>query len=152
MNNWCISGHLGRDPELRETANGEQVLNMRVAIPNRVKRGSEWVDEAMWVTVTVFGKRALGLSKILKKGRLIEASGELRLREWEGRDGGHKLDVECIASRCDPLGKGDGAAGDAGPRSDRDQPARGRTAPARAPAGDAGDYDTPPDDDDDIPF
>lgn len=156
MNNLVISGHLGQDPQLRETEGGDKVLNMRVAVPNRIKRRGEWVEEPLWITVTLFGKRAEGLSKFLKKGRLIEASGELRVREFEANDGTKRTAIELFANNCNPLGKSDGAPGDGGQERSAERgssaPSRSR-APAAAGANDyesGGGYDSDPDDD--IPF
>lgn len=58
INTVAISGNLGRDPELRATQTGTQVLRFSVCVNERRKVGDEWQDVPNWVDVTVFGKRA----------------------------------------------------------------------------------------------
>lgn len=109
INSLTITGRLGADADLKYTQGGEAVLNLRVAVGQRVKRGGEWKDEPVWLTVTVFGKRAEGLAKLLSKGSRVGATGELRVRQYETRDGGKGTSVELFARDVVPLdGKRDG--------------------------------------------
>ena len=91
MNVWTFSGRVGADPETRKTQNGETVLSFRVA--NDVgfgdRKTTQWVDCSYW------GKRAEAVSRFIKKGDKITVSGELKLEEFQRRDGtpGSKLAV-----------------------------------------------------------
>jgi hypothetical protein len=65
-----ISGNLTRDPELRATSTGTQVLTFGVAVNDRRRnpQTGEWEDVPNFVDCVVFGNRAKSLGKILKKG------------------------------------------------------------------------------------
>jgi single-strand DNA-binding protein len=109
MNSWSITGNLGQDPKLNTLQSGDQVLNLSVAVKHRVKKNGEWVDEPIWVGVTLFGKRAESLAKMLQKGSRVGAVGELNVREYETRDGTRRTAIELIARDVEPLdGKRDG--------------------------------------------
>lgn len=103
MNSWNISGYLGQDPTMRALPNGDPVLNLHVAVPNPVKRGNEWKDEPIWVDVTVFGNRCQWLHDNLRTGSLIEASGRMSLRQYDGNDGKRHTRVELVAKECNAL-------------------------------------------------
>lgn len=125
MNNWSITGNLGRDPELKVLGSGDSVLNLNVAVQRRVKRDGAWVNEALWVGVSLFGKRAESLSRILRKGNRIGAVGELNVREYTTREGIAKTAIELLARDVEPLDgrrDGDGTPGQAAPRSQGSAP------------------------------
>ena len=79
-----ISGNLGADPELRQTNSGTKVLNMRVAVNERVRQqDGTWADRPNWIGVVVFGNRAEAISRFLSKGAKVSVSGRLRYSEWQ---------------------------------------------------------------------
>ena len=84
INKVAITGNLGADPELRSTAKGTSVLTFRVAVNERVPDGTGgWEDKAHLNQCAVFGKRAEGLARILRKGSHVGVSGKLREETWE---------------------------------------------------------------------
>ena len=91
MNVWTFSGRVGADAELRTTQSGEKVLSFRVAndIGFGDRKTTQWVDCSYW------GKRAEAVSSYVRKGDKITVSGELKLEEFQRRDGtpGSKLAV-----------------------------------------------------------
>ena len=102
INTITITGRLGRDAELK--GNEGNVLTMRVGNNITVKDGGEWVEKANWFTVTMFGKRAQAVAPYLTKGTEVAISGELRQREYEGRDGSMKRDDEIIVDNLKLIG------------------------------------------------
>lgn len=108
MNNWSITGRLGHDARLNATRDNTAVLNLSVAVDQRVKRNGEWTKETLWVDVTLFGTRAEPLSRMLRKGGLVGAHGRLGLRSFEARDGTQKTALELIAEDIEPLGDAPG--------------------------------------------
>ncbi|HSH42544.1 MAG TPA: single-stranded DNA-binding protein [Arenicellales bacterium] len=87
-----IDGNLGRDAEVRYTQGGTAVCAFPVANKTGYgdKERTHWFDCALW------GKRAEGgLPKYLTKGTRVLIRGEVRLNEFEKRDGsnGAKLAV-----------------------------------------------------------
>ena len=98
INKVCISGNLTRDPELRATAGGTQVLSFGVAVNDRRRnqQTGEWEDHPNFVDCTMFGNRAEALARILRKGMKVAIEGRLRYSSWEDKNGGgrrSKLEV-----------------------------------------------------------
>jgi single-strand DNA-binding protein len=134
--NYCIvGGNLGDDPSLKVTSGGTSVLTMSVGCnssyldKNRVRQ-----ESVEWVRVIVFGKRAEGLAKFLRKGAKVFCEGALKTSSWEDRETGQRrYKTEVIASNV-LLG------GSNNPRKKQDDPER--TRPNRR---DHYDGDIPPD-------
>lgn len=96
INKCVISGNLCADPEHRQTAGGTEVLSMRVAVNERVKRGDEWVDSPSFLDVVVFGGLASALARDLRKGSGVAVSGRIKQRSWEGEGGQRRYRVEIV--------------------------------------------------------
>lgn len=151
LNKMMIIGNLGADPELRYTPSGKAVTELRVAVNNN-QRGAdgEWVEETLWFRVNVWEQAAERLAEQLRKGNKIFAEGQLRVREFEGRDGEKRQSLELAFARVVNLERrprdesGDGGGGG----SYRDAP------PAVRPRGSGGQSSAPGAemDVDDIPF
>jgi single-strand DNA-binding protein len=103
INRVCISGNLTRDPELRQTSGGSQVLGVGVAVNDRRKnqRTGQWEDVPNFVDCVVFGNRAEALAGILHKGDKVAIDGRLRYGSWEGRDGTRRSKLEVVAEEVD---------------------------------------------------
>lgn len=99
INRVCISGNLTRDPELRQTAGGSQVLGVGVAVNDRRKnqQTGQWEDVPNFVDCVVFGNRAEALAAILHKGDKVAIGGRLRYSSWEAKDGTRRSKLEVIA-------------------------------------------------------
>lgn len=96
INKCVVSGNLCKDPELRQTSGGTEILSMRVAVNERVKRGDEWVDSPSFLDVVVFGGLASALARDLRKGSGVAVSGRIKQRSWEGDDGQRRYRVEIV--------------------------------------------------------
>ena len=74
-----IVGYLGRDPEMRYTADGTPVTNFSVATSRRSTRpdGTQ-VDETIWFRVTAWRRQAEICNQYLQKGRLVLIEGRLQ--------------------------------------------------------------------------
>lgn len=102
INSVTISGNLGRDPELRATAGGTQVLTMSVCVNDRRKnQAGEWEDKPNWVRAVMFGRRAEGVSRYLAKGSHVAISGKLSESKWQDREGNNRSSIEVIADEID---------------------------------------------------
>lgn len=111
-----IVGNLGRDPELKYTAQGVGVTSFSVAV-NRKWTGSDGqpAEEVVWFRVSVWGKQAEACNQYLTKGRQVLVEGRLTPdretggpRIWEGQDGQARSSFELRAITVQFLGgKGD---------------------------------------------
>ena len=97
INRVNISGNLTRDPELRATQSGMQVLGFGVAVNDRRKNPStgQWEDYPNFVDCTMFGTRGEKLQQYLAKGTKVAIEGKLRYSAWE-RDGQRRSKLEVI--------------------------------------------------------
>jgi len=84
-----ITGNVGRDAELRNVGDG-QVLNVAVAAESGREKTTIWFDCAVW------GRRGEALAPHLTKGSKVTVSGEMTLREHNGKVY-HQLRVHDIA-------------------------------------------------------
>lgn len=99
INRAIVSGNLTRDPELRATPGGTQVLGFGVAVNDRRRnqQTGEWEDYPNFIDCTMFGNRAEALSRILRKGMKVAIEGKLRYSSWEDKNGGgRRSKVEII--------------------------------------------------------
>lgn len=115
LNSVTLSGNLTRDPELRATPGGTSVLNVRIAVNDRVKdqHTGEWTDRPNYFDVDLFGRRADALANILSRGMKVAIAGRLRWREWEAQDGGKRQAVSVVADTVELMQQRDGGSGSA---------------------------------------
>lgn len=133
INRVNISGNLTRDPELRATASGTQVLSFGVAVNDRRRnpQTGEWEDYPNFVDCTMFGTRAEAVSRYLSKGSKVAIEGKLRYSSWE-RDGQRRSKLEVIVDEIEFMSRGQqGEAGGYAPAPFYGQ--QGGYAPAPAP-------------------
>ena len=97
INICTISGNLTRDPELRATASGTEVLGFSVAVNDRRRNPQTgvWEDIPNYIDCTMFGSRAAALANILHKGSGVTVQGKLRWSQWE-RDGQKRSKIEVV--------------------------------------------------------
>jgi single-strand DNA-binding protein len=87
INRVTLIGNLGRDPELRTSANGTvSWCTFSLATTRSRKQGDEWVDQTDWHRIKVFGTQAELCSRYLSKGRMVYVEGSVTYDQWE-RDG-----------------------------------------------------------------
>lgn len=98
INHVSITGNLTREPELRSTAGGTDVLSFGIAVNDRRKNASgEWEDVPNFFECATFGNRATALSDILTKGMKVAIAGKLHYSSWE-KDGQKHSKVDIIAN------------------------------------------------------
>ena len=98
LNKAMIIGNLTRDPEVRNTAGGQQVASFSVAT-NLV-----WTDQSgqqqkkvEFHNVIAWRKLAEIISQYVKKGSKLYLEGRLETRTWENKDGVKMYRTEIIA-------------------------------------------------------
>lgn len=100
-----LLGNLGADPELRSTNSGESVLKLRLATSERyLDKNKTWQERTEWHSVTVWGKRAEALHRILAKGSNLFVEGSLRTTSYE-KDGQKVYRTEVVAKEVILTGK-----------------------------------------------
>ena len=155
INRVNISGNLTRDPELRATAGGTQVLSFGVAVNDRRKnpQTGDWEDYPNFVDCTMFGTRAEAVSRYLSKGTKVAIEGKLRYSSWE-RDGQRRSKLEVIVDEIEFMSRGS-QSGQGGYSQNGGNSYGGGYAPAPAPQAAPAPVQAPPAVDvydEDIPF
>ena len=115
INRVVVSGNLTRDPEMRVTAGGTQVLSFGVAVNDRRRNPQtcDWEDYPNFVDCTMFGARAEAVGRYLAKGAKVAIEGKLRYSSWE-RDGQRRSKLEVIVDEIEFMsrnGQGGGQQG-----------------------------------------
>ena len=115
INRVTITGNLTRDPELRMTTNGTQVMNFGVAVNDRRRnqQTNEWEDRPNFIDCVIFGQRAESLSRILQKGFKVAIEGKLRQNTWES-DGQRRSRIEVVVDDLDFMSRRDNQGGGQG--------------------------------------
>jgi single-strand DNA-binding protein len=113
LNRVTIVGRLTRDAELKYTSGGMAVCKFSIAVNRKKKNGDEWVDEASFFDIVLWGRQGEAINQYLVKGKQIGVDGELRQERWQDRDSGQaRSKVEIVASNIQLLGGGNNNGGD----------------------------------------
>ena len=105
-----LSGRLTRDPELRATAGGTQMLAFGVAVNDRRRnqQTGEWEDFPNFVDCIVFGSRAEAVSRFITKGSKVAIEGKLRYSSWETKEGQRRSKLEVIVDEIEFMSRSNG--------------------------------------------
>lgn len=106
VNHVIIIGRLTKDILLKFTSGGMAIGSFSIAVNRRTKKGEQWVEEASFFDVSLFGKSAEGLAQYLTKGKQVAIEGELRQDRWQ-QDGQPRSKVTIAASNVQLLGGND---------------------------------------------
>ncbi|HMR01446.1 MAG TPA: single-stranded DNA-binding protein [Candidatus Gracilibacteria bacterium] len=97
VNKVILIGNLTRDPEMRETPNGQSVATFGLATnrewttkDGRKQNSVEYHDLVAWA------KLAEICEQYLKKGKLVYVEGYLKTRNWETPEGVKKFRTEIV--------------------------------------------------------
>ena len=170
LNKVMLLGNLGQDPELKMIAGGQAVLNLRLATTESyLDKNNTRQERTDWHTVTVWGKRAEALAKILSKGSQLFVEGRIQTRSYE-KNGEKRYATDIVANNIILTGRRGGdsreASGDGGGGERRPYSGGGggggsrppaREAPGGAASGGGGEqsfdeFSSDPGGDDEIPF
>ena len=110
LNSVQLIGNLGRDPEMRYTASGKAVANLRLAVTT----GFGENQRTDWFQVVAWDKLAEACNRYLAKGSRIFVAGRLQIRQWEGNDGQTRYATEVVARRVIFLDRPNGGTSDEG--------------------------------------
>jgi single-strand DNA-binding protein len=111
LNKVMIIGNLGKDPEMRYTANGKAVTTFSVAVRRTYQVAGEKREDTEWFNVVTWERLAELCSQFLQKGRRTYVEGRLQTRSWEGQDGQKHYRTEVVASDVLFLDSGSGGGG-----------------------------------------
>ena len=125
-NKISIIGNVGRDPETRQLASGDNVASFTVATTERNKNS----DVTTWFRVSAFAQLADVCQKYLRKGSYIYIEGSLTQREYTDRDGATRQSLDVRAREMRMLDKA-GEGGTSGGGFGDEQQGQGQSGVAR---------------------
>ena len=128
VNEVCLVGRAGCDPEARYFETGGMVANLTLAV-NRASRD----DEPDWFPLAIWGQQAQVAADYVRKGSLLGVTGSFTLDRWVDRGTGEErskpvirvVRLDLLGSKRDAEGGGGGgysAPGYGGPASDEEVP------------------------------
>lgn len=101
MNKVILIGHLGRDPEMRYTPQGQPVTAFSVA----TNWGVGEKQETEWFMCSAFGKQAELCNEYLAKGSQVFLEGRIKTREYQDRHGKTRFSLEVLVTQVQFLGQ-----------------------------------------------
>lgn len=82
INGFQLTGRIADEAKYSSTKNGTATLSFCLAVNRDRKINEQWVSKGSFFYLTVYGKRATGLCKILVKGTRIGVQGFLDQDVW----------------------------------------------------------------------
>ena len=99
VNKVILVGNLTRDPEIKQTTNGQSIVTFGLATNREwVTRSNEKKSLAEYHNVAVWGSLAEICQKYLRKGKLVYVEGYLKTRSWDSPEGVRIFRTEIVAT------------------------------------------------------
>lgn len=99
VNKVILVGNLTRDPELKQTTNGQSIVTFGLATNREwVVSGTEKKSLAEYHNIAAWGTLAEICGKFLKKGKLVYVEGYLKTRSWDSPEGVKIFRTEIVAT------------------------------------------------------
>ena len=94
-----LIGNLGRDIDIKETKTGKKYAKFSVATNESYKNQTgERVSDVQWHNVTVWGKTAEIMAKILAKGNEVAIEGRLTYNKYEDKEGVMRYTTDIVVN------------------------------------------------------
>ena len=106
LNRVQVIGNVTKDPEMRTTTSGQNVLTIGVATNEKWKdkASNEIKERVEFHNVVVWGDLAVEVQKNIKKGNRAYVTGRVQTRTWETQAGVKRYTTEIIADQVSLLG------------------------------------------------
>jgi single-strand DNA-binding protein len=110
INNIVLAGNVVKDPESRTTTAGKNVSRLRLAVNNPLND-----KEVLFIDVEVWDKQSEFISKHVKKGSSVSATGRLKMDEWLDKEGKKQSKYLVVATQVNFIGTKKKEASEDGP-------------------------------------
>ncbi len=100
LNRCEFIGRLGRDPEVRFSADGNAICNFSIAVGYKSKEK----ETTEWIRIVSFGKLAGVCGDYLRKGSQVYIAGRMTTRKWLNKDGVEQFSTEVVSEHMQMLG------------------------------------------------
>jgi single-strand DNA-binding protein len=102
VNKVILVGNLGKDPEIRNTQDGNKIVNLTLATSEtwNDRASGERKEKTEWHRVVIFNDRVADVAeRFLKKGAKIYVEGSLQTRKWTDQGGQERYTTEVVIGR-----------------------------------------------------
>ena len=96
LNKVQVIGNLGKDPEVRYTADNKPIANVTIATTEKWKKDGQQQEKTEWHKIVVFGALAEICQKYLHKGDSAYFEGKLQTRKWQDNQGMERYTTEIV--------------------------------------------------------
>lgn len=111
-NSVMLIGHLGGDPEIKETANGKKLANVSIATNNTFKdKNGEKTVTTQWHRLVGWEGVAEYMSKYLQKGSHVAVLGKISYHKFVDKEGVNRNYAEIVVDEFKHFDKGAGDMG-----------------------------------------
>ena len=114
LNRVTLIGRMVRDPELRTTNTGKNVVEFTIAVDKRLKPTDPNQPTADFFRCKAWNQTADFVSNYGGKGRLTAVDGRLETRKYVDKDGNNREIVEIVADNVNLLDRPKDEAGGGG--------------------------------------
>ena len=112
MNVVLLTGNLVRDPEKTYTNSGMAVTRFTIAVNRNYAKKTEGGQDADFIRITCFDKRAEFVERYLTKGRKVGVEARIQTGSYQDKDGKTVYTTDFIANNIEFLdSKRDGDSG-----------------------------------------
>lgn len=131
INRVVLVGRLTRDPEMRTTTTGKNVVEFSIAV-NKKFKPQDGGPDADFFRIKAWGQTAEYVTNYLNKGRLVAIDGRIEQRKYQASDGTNREIFEIVADSVQGLDRprDDHDGGGGGGGGSRPVAASGGPAPA----------------------
>lgn len=92
-----IIGNVGKNPETRETQNGNVVCNFSVAVTEKWQQNGERKEKTTWYRISCWGKLAETCQQYVHKGMKVAVKGTVEARGYTNNAGEVAASLELTA-------------------------------------------------------
>lgn len=98
VNKVILVGNVGRDPEIRQSADGRKIVNLSVATSETWKdKAGERQEKTEWHRVVIFNQNLADVAeRYVKKGSKLYIEGALQTRKYTDGSGVEKYTTEVV--------------------------------------------------------
>ena len=98
INKVILLGNVGKDPEVRQSADGRKIVNLSLATSETWKdKDGERQEKTEWHRVVIFNQNLVGIvEQYVKKGSKLYLSGQMKTRKYTNSDGAERYTTEVV--------------------------------------------------------
>ena len=95
MNNVNLTGRITKDPELKTTPSGKNYLMFIIAV-DRGYKDAQGNKQSDFIPCVAWNSQADFIGKYVKKGNLIEVTGQIQSRNYQTQSGENRVLIEVV--------------------------------------------------------